>query len=310
MSEIEIQTNNENSPKTLAVDLGNWNTKTNKRVVFESRYSGEKLQNRLNENIIEYNGNEYFMEKASWDKEFNKANKNYMPNLLYAIYRSFPNEDKLKLNIVLGLPLTQLALKEKLKEQLADKTFDFKFNGKEKTVSICKVGVVAEGFSSIFTIPDSERDDILLIDIGGRTINIIEYYDNRPQKKETLTYGIFEFYQAVLETQSALGKNLTIEDMRRVVSKGWINQEYITPCKEELVRRIKNDIKQNFKIDMFNIYFTGGGSAILRDELDKEFMLESGKSRVNFLPEPVFTNVLGNYTIVKTMWEKEACQEK
>lgn len=283
--------------KILAVDLGNWNTKTPKDVIFESRYSTVKDENNIGENIIKFDGKEFFMEKGTFDKEYNKANKDYMPNLLYAIASSYPDLKNFEIDLALGLPLAQLKEKDKLKRELENKTFEFKFNDKDITVKIGKIGIAPEGFSSIYTLSKEERKkDLLLIDIGGRTINVLEFYENKAQKKETLGYGIVKLYQALKDAHGE--DDYTLEEMRRIVNGGFLKKDVVDSHKKQFVQDLSNDLKVNFKAKVFNVVFTGGGSSVLEEELKDAFP----KSYV--LEDNLFSNVKGNLNIAKALWKE------
>jgi plasmid segregation protein ParM len=136
----------------LCVDLGNLNIKTSEEIKFSSRFrKGEFAP--VGEQTIEYDGVYYTMQKGDLESEFNKAEKNYMPNLLYAIGKS--TDDSI-IDLVLGVPLDNLGIKERFKEALVGKTFKFKMNGTDKSVKINRLATVGEGLSSYYTLEKSD----------------------------------------------------------------------------------------------------------------------------------------------------------
>ena len=164
----------------LAIDLGNYNIKTSEGTHFISTFEPFDGLDPGERKILTYNGKEYVMElKSSFDNEFNKTKKDYIPNLLWAINKSTPRHIE-SVRIVLGIPVENMGAIDKFKEELEGRTFTFKVKGCDKrTILIDKVAVVAEGVSSFYTLPEKERmNDILIIDIGGRTTNVVSFNIN------------------------------------------------------------------------------------------------------------------------------------
>ena len=133
----------------LAIDLGNYNIKTSEGIHFISTFAEFDGIDPGERKLLNYNGKDYVMElKSSFDNEFNKTKKNYIPNLLWAMNRSLPRGVDL-VSIVLGIPIENLGTVNKFKEELENKKFTFRVKGNEKrSILIDKVAVVAEGVSS------------------------------------------------------------------------------------------------------------------------------------------------------------------
>lgn len=283
--------------RILSVDLGNYNTKTSSKVLFESRFEEGNSEAFDGQDILEFNDKRYLMEKGIWDLDYDKANKDYMPCLLTAIAKSFPRFNNITgLGIVLGLPLNQLKNKDKIIEELEGNTFNFTFNNKEKTVEFVKVGVIGEGFSSIYTLTETERQEsILLVDIGGRTVNIVEYEDGNVQNTNTLPLGMYNFYKDV--QKELLNRNpVSIENVRGLIEKKKIDDEAtITKLKQKFVGNLVNNLKTH-NPEFKEIYFTGGGAMTLKKELQEAY------TNANFLNDLLFSNVLGNKLLADTIW--------
>lgn len=284
--------------RILSVDLGNYNTKTSNKVLFESRFEEGNAEAFDGQDILQFNNKRYLMEKGIWDLDYDKANKDYMPCLLTAIAKSFPRLNNITgLGIVLGLPLNQLKNKDKIIEELEGNTFKFTFNNKEKTVEFVKVGVIGEGFSSIYTLTETERQEsILLVDIGGRTINIVEYEDGNVQNTNTLSFGMYNFYKDV-QTELLSGKAVSIEKVRGLVEKKKVDEAAVSKLKEKFVANLVNNLKPH-NPEFKEIYFTGGGAMTLKKELQEAYKEENA----NFLNDLLFSNVLGNKLLADTIW--------
>lgn len=288
--------------RILSVDLGNYNTKTSNKIIFESRFKETDEVATGDEDIIEYDGRRYFMEQGQWDLDFNKVNKNYLPCLFYSVVKSFPKYNNINnLGLVLGLPLSQLKNKDKLKESLEGNTFNFKYKGKDKTISIAKVGIIGEGFSSIYTLSESERNEpILLVDIGGGTINVVEYLNGKVQRTKTLKYGMYRFYEDIWK-EALSETRVEIEDVRGLLESGRINDDIRAAevkAKREFVERLQNDLKV-FDPEFKEVFFTGGGAMTLKDELREQYQ------DCKFTNDLLFSNVLGNKILADALWGDE-----
>lgn len=277
---------------TLAVDLGNFNIATSEGVIFSSRY--EKATDIApGEEIITYNGESFLMTKGKFDNVFNKAKKNYLPNLLYAIGKS---TEESEINLVLGVPLDNLGIKDEFKATLENKTFNFELNGTERTIHINKLGTIAEGLSSFYTLRKEQRAlDTLIIDIGGRTVNVCTFVEGKINAKFTHPQGMIDLYDTIkTNVNNNEGMNYTLEDMQRLVK----NKKYEgSEEKKQFIADIINAI--NLKIpnmNDYNIYLTGGGSL----ELDNELRLAIKDWK--YVNDPLFSNVNGNKKIAESKW--------
>lgn len=280
----------------LAVDLGNYNIKTSEDVQFISTFEEFDRVDPSENKILKFEGKEYVMEKkGSFDNEFNKTQKNYIPNLLWAIHKSTGKEVE-SLKIVLGIPVENLGVMNNYKEELEGKEFKFNINEEERTILIEKVAVVGEGISSFYALADNERlNDTLIVDIGGRTINVVSFKDKRIENKLQINYGMINYYNDVRARHNSTGDNQKTEDIKNLIDKGNIKTD-IKPCKNKIVKDMFNDIKSIVNRDYYKIWFTGGGSVDLKDVI-LEF-----EPKANFMEDALFTNVKGNKKIAITQW--------
>ena len=281
----------------LAVDLGNYNIKTSEDISFISTFEEFDGVDPSESKVIKICDKEYVMEKkGSFDNEFNKTKKNYIPNLLWAIHKS-TDKDVSNLKLVLGIPVENLGVMNNFKEELEGKEFTFEVRGQEpRTIKIDKVAVVGEGISSFYTLNEKDRiEDNLIIDIGGRTINVVSFKDNRIEKKLQINYGMLDYYNEVRAKHNATGDNQKTEDIKNLIDRNFIKTD-IKPLQEKLVSDILNDIKTIVNRDYYNIWFTGGGSIELKDTI------LSLVPSANFMEDALFTNVKGNKKIAVSQW--------
>ena len=282
----------------LAIDLGNYNIKTSEGIHFISTFAEFDGIDPGERKVLTYNGKDYVMElKSSFDNEFNKTKKNYIPNLLWAINRSLPRGVD-SVSIVLGIPVENLGTVNKFKEELENKRFTFRVKGNEKrSILIDKVAVVAEGVSSFYTLPETERmNDTLIIDIGGRTTNVVSFKNGRIEHKKQINKGMINYYEDVASKYNSKGECVNTEDIKNLIEKGIVDIDTVTFYKNELVKYIFNQVKTKCNRDYYKIWFTGGGSIDLKETI---LRLEP---KANFMDNALFTNVNGNKRIALSQW--------
>lgn len=279
----------------LEIDLGNYNVKSSVGVIFRSTFVEGKPANPLGENVITYNGNSYTMEKGTFDNTFNKANKNYLPNLFYAIIKSSNTESE-DFNLMLGYPLDNESVAEQFKNDLIGQEFKVKYQRgqreTDRTIRIHNVRCVGESLSSFYTLNANERgEDLIIIDIGGRTTNVSVFQNRRLVDKFTIPSGTIDLFGDIIKRwNNDNGDNKTVEDAERLIKR-----EYITGCEVEYKRfldELMNQIEKHLDRNTYKNYFTGGGSEMLK-ELIEDYLEPSG----TVMDNAILTNCNGNREI-------------
>lgn len=278
----------------LATDLGNFTVKTSEGKEFNSSFNVLDATDAVSKEVLTYNDTSYVMNQiCPFDSQYNKATKNYVPNLLWALEQSGA-EDQDEYNIILGLPISTIKQSEKLKADLSNKDFTYKVADKEKTIKIKTVGVVAEGISSFYMLPKEFRDkNVILFDLGSRTCNVIEFVNGKPVKSKTIPMGTIDFFGMVAdEYNNNKGTNVETHRIFEYMKDG-----KIVPSKEvedAFVSELMQKVLLDFSLDLADErVFTGGGSITLGQALlryNKDFI---------FLENPRFSNVNGNAKIGK-----------
>lgn len=280
----------------LAIDLGNYNIKTSEGISFSSRFTEGVSENPVGEEIIKFNEKTYTMTKGVFDNTFDKSKKEYLPNLLYAIAKSSSSKDT-EFDIVLGVPLDNLGITNNLKEELENKEFEFEYNGKEKKIKINRVATVGEGISTYYNLNENDRDkDCLIIDIGGRTVNVCSFIDKKLDKKFTIIDGMINLYDNIKLKENLIGKNYKTEDIERLIKRGIITD--IENEKIKFINGILNQVQLYIDRNTFDIFFTGGGSIELKEDLAKIL------PNAVFVENALFSNVNGNKEIAKIQWSE------
>lgn len=278
---------------TRIIDLGNYNIKLSEDIKFISSYIEFDGADTSESNILEYDGKKYAMEfENDFDGEFNKVKKSYEPNLIWALDKSGAKDGD-RYRLLLGLPLNNLGQAQVLKDNLIGKDFTYTTD-ETKTIHIEDVVVVGEGISSYYMLPQAYREkDLIIIDLGGRTANVVEYKNKRVIDKDTLNVGMIDFYGDIkVKFNNEEGQNVETYQVEHLINTGVIQQ--YTSVEDSFVNTLMNKVKVKFNTGLGKlIIFTGGGSITLRSALERY------DNNFKFIDNPLYSNVKGNLKIAK-----------
>lgn len=278
--------------KNVIIDLGNYNTKYlgENKGMFSSKISSDFNPNGEMFERIEFNGATTYITVGQFEREYSKADKNYMPILLYAIDKATRDTN---INLCLLLPINQLPNKERMIKELKGKNFNFEVNGASKKIFIHNVAILPEGYVSYYSINNRENDDILVIDIGSRTVNYASFIEGKIEKSFTNKIGTYEFYSKVKEIENSKGADYVEEDIERLIKRGKIkvsHDMYLNFLKDVL-----NYTKGQINIKNYTVYFTGGGSKLLEDYI-------KANTPCNIHEDAIYSNVIGASNLCKQVW--------
>ncbi|MCY6958898.1 ParM/StbA family protein [Clostridium brassicae] len=283
--------------KITVVDLGNINIKYigDNEGIFSSKITNDYQSYEEGFQRVEYNGIKTYIGVGELSREFNKANRDYMAQLLYALGKA-NNEGTKETNLTLLLPIIQMKNKKKLVENLKGKIFNFKFNGMDREIKINDLLVLPEAYASYYSLDIKDRKgDICILDLGSRTVNICVLENAKIVKTNTIKLGSFDFYSKIKSLENAKGEDFTEEDVQRLIHNGLIKVEpkqYI-----EFLGDILNAVKPYVNLKTYNTIFTGGTSLMLKDYISK---LPLTKFRIH--PNALASNVNGALEASKKVW--------
>lgn len=291
---------NNNEIKRTYVDLGNYNIKytgAGGSGMFSSKISTDyqSFPEGFQRIEIDNGMNTSYIGIGSLSREFNKADREYIPQLLYAICKA-NKEDTIETSLALLLPIIQMENKSKLLDTLKDKTFDFRYNGQDRIVSIKNVLVLPEGYVSEFALSDKDRQgSICLLDMGSRTVNLCVLENGKIQKLNTIKLGSFDFYSQIKNQENAKGNDYQEEDIPRLIQDGIIKvfqKQY-----NDFLDQLLNAVKPYVNIKTYNTIFTGGTSLLLKDSIEK---LNLPKYKI--MDNALNSNVLGAKAAAEMIW--------
>ncbi|MDB1970734.1 ParM/StbA family protein [Clostridium tertium] len=278
--------------KNVIVDLGNYNTKYlgENKGMFSSKISTAFNPNGEMFERIEFNGTTTYITVGRLEREYSKADKNYMPILLYAISKATTDTN---INLCLLLPVNQLPSKERMIGELKGKSFEFKIKGLIRKVFIHNVAILPEGYVSYYSIDNPDNDDILIIDVGSRTVNYASFIEGKIEKNFTNRIGVFEFYSKVKEIENSKGEDLVEEDIERLIKRGRIEVSHDMYL--DFLKDILNYTKGQINIKNYTVYFTGGGAMMLEEYI-------KSNTPCKIYEDAIYSNVIGAYNLCKQVW--------
>lgn len=300
----KIMENGANENKVCVVDLGNYNVKAinnkRKQISFQSNLSRDYETFPDGFKYVLLDGEYTFFEKGNFNLEYIKTQKNYTSQLLYAISLLHEDEEIIETNLVLLLPISEMQEKQKYINDLKGKEFEFTVRTnkkKDKIIKINDVFVTPEGYSSYFTLNDNVKDsNLLLIDVGGRSSDVIALEHGKPQVLKTYHIGILDLYMKLQNINA--DKEYKLEEIRGAIDRGDIKvtKKQLASFTQDIINEIKIDVNLSH---FDNVVWTGGASKvieeIINDVLPKQCYLHAN---------PLYSNIFGALEVGKIAFNK------
>ncbi|AVP64130.1 heat-shock protein Hsp70 [Clostridium botulinum] len=283
--------------KITVVDLGNINVKYvgENKGRFSSKITNDYQSYEEGFQRVEYNGIKTYIGVGELSREFNKADRDYMAQLLYSLAKANTADTK-ETNLTLLLPIIQMKNKTRLIETLKGENFKFKFNGIDREIKINDLMVLPEGYASYYSLDiENKKGDVCILDLGSRTINICVLENAKIVKTNTIKLGSFDFYSKIKSLENAKGEDYIEEDIQRLIDNRLIkvdSKQYI-----EFLSDILNAVKPYVNLKTYNTIFTGGTSLMLKEYIEK---LPLNKFRIH--PNALTSNVDGAMEASKKVW--------
>lgn len=260
----------------------------------------EKEVDLLDNLTIEYEGKLYYVGRKAIRKTKNSKLSFFADKAghlherikyLAALGCLLGDNEKAEFLVGTGLPVDELG-NDALRQQLAERmkgTFTFVFNGKERTVRVPEVYVIAQGAGAYYNhIMDDDAkiqtdrvyQRVVTIDIGFRTTDVVtmERALYRPQESFTLYTGVHNIHaelRRILLKKYRLAKDMVeMDDIVRsasislggeTISVAQEIAEAVQPYAEKVFAELPLYIHNLNEVDTFLI--TGGGAALMYDFL-------------------------------------------
>ena len=280
--------------KLITIDLGNTLLKVfsgKGGVFYENRMLEKDPSLLLDEEHIIVDGKCYVMGIGSYQHQFIKTNKVFLPQVLYCVSKNLENT-KNTVNLILGLPVSQIESKNLLIDALSNKTFDIIVNGSSKKLKIGTVGVVAEGVSSFYSLP-SRQGKIAIVDLGSRTTNVTTCTAGKQDAHPfTINIGTNNLLSNIKNKMLSMGITVELEKVWSLLECSNFTLDTFEAEIKEHMDLLKNEIIKDCPLlQFYNIKLCGGGVHFLKNEFKKSY------PSVDTIGKYLFANAEGNYNI-------------
>lgn len=287
----------------LGIDIGNYNLKTSSGLIIPATYTTkEGLLD--NSDPLEVLGATYYIGNGTLETKLNKAEKrNILPLLYYGIIKSTLDP---MVSVIVGLPVSQYkANKDKLRETiLENKVVKVKYKV-DRTIIIENCEVFPEGAGAYFSLDEKPKNCIVL-DIGGRTTNIIHFENGKIKNANSKALGMINIYSDIRDyLNSNYALDLRIEQIETVIKEGlWLDGEkiemnFIKPIIQDFITELMNELELHYPIRTYEVLLTGGGSFLLYGVLQKRI------KRIRRLDNYLLANAVGYRKWGVFKWKEE-----
>lgn len=239
---------------------------------------------KRNDIIINYNNRDYAVgtEYGAYSVEDDKSKDDIFKICLFtAVARgmSSPIED---VSLVTGLPLNYYKrYKDSLIESLEGKTIKLKIGIETKIINFANVKPYPESAGIIIIDQEIFKGAVIVIDIGGRTVDISYFENGKLVKTGSYDLGMLTVYStivkyvnehyptdySVLAAENIIKENKITADDKEIEFN---TSRFIKAHANEILRRIKLD----FPWKTSKKRFTGGGSIALKDYLPNKSQIK------------------------------------
>ena len=288
--------------EVVGLDLGTYNVKcvTNRNeFIVRSVYSTNTKYNVRTKNIVEYGSNKYQIGVGKLDTEIVKANrKDTMPLFLYTLGSTV--EDGSKIKVIMGLPSFQLendAQVKQLKEKYTGK-FEFKLAGEKRSFEVLDLTIYPEGMGAYYCIDqDLSQKDVIIIDIGGSTFNVLLFKNNEFIKVKSLPFGSINLTNDLHSRILSLhGGRHTLDDVANYIQRGRVGKTEDTMAyKKELAKPYIDELVSlltlEYPIKDADYFLTGGGVTLFANAIIEQL------GDMSMIKNYIFANAKGNKMI-------------
>lgn len=267
-----MQVNTGNSKiDILGVDMGTYNTKTSRNFVCRSIFSEDTKYNISSKGLIDIKGKRYHIGVGKINTEIIKSKRPNLPLFLYAISKS-TNSNIVK--AVVGLPKYQLDNDEYV-EQIRNRfigSFEFTCDGVKRMIEVLDISIYPEGVGAYYTITKDLNDkEVILIDIGGTTINVLWFSNGCLVKVKTLPFGSLNLLTDVSERIMTIhGGRCNIEMASKHIQRGKVGKTddtlpYLTELGKQYIDDLLTLLDLEFPVESAEYFLSGGGVEVFAD---------------------------------------------
>ena len=253
----------------VTADIGSFNIKLSTGGVYENRFKLNNKDDIIGHDAIEIDGNTYFFNEGSFDRNIIKPHKDLITPLLYALGKDGVSG---VINTILHLPPNQMPMKAELVEKLEGKTFEYKLNGQGTSITFKKVGVLKEGFSSFYSLPKRTEGLIAIVNIGGRTTEVLTFNNGTLEYEKSFPIGTMDYFDKIADELTGKGTPRVMEDIKKLLDNNVIDIADFEEITQDVYSDMINMLQQDFpNISDYNIKLCGGGAVFFEDNFKANY---------------------------------------
>jgi plasmid segregation protein ParM len=278
-------------------DFGSDHIKISNLQSFPAKCS--KVGNLLKSSNITIGNDTYYIGEGERDTEYRKVyRKNLIPTYAYSLATQNDN----RFLVVAALPYTHYKQDKDVYANMLKGTWDVIINGISKRITVDDVIVYPEGIASVF----GTNFEGILLDIGGRTTDAIQIYDENGIKRYenplSIPMGTLNLYSDFIKSINSKGYDLRLNDAERILRKGFkyngepIDVGFAMDVFKEFVETVVSKLQVEYSLRSQDVMLTGGGSQLMFSALKKRL------PNATLMPNPVFANAIGLKKVGDSVW--------
>ncbi|MEG0133425.1 MAG: ParM/StbA family protein [Clostridium sp.] len=286
----------------LGIDVGNYSLKINPNISIKSLLARE--ENILGSGIVlKYDEKKFIVGEGNFETELNKGSKeNFLPLLYTGI--ALASEDVFN-QVVCGLPINQYkSNKEALERMVAENRMKVvEMNGKLREIVISEFKVYPEGVGAYYSLNTNE--DVIIVDIGGRTTDIAYISDRKHHTSSTVATGTLNIYKSIAEKLNGeYSLDLDLQMIDRIIERGSlkidgkeIDLKFITDILKGNFIKIKQDLDFKFPARTEKIVLVGGGAKLFSKAFVKRY------TNCTIADNSLYANAIGFQKVGESLWQ-------
>lgn len=226
---------------------------------------------------IKIDGKSYILEQGSTivndDKSIDEV---YFVTFIYSLARVAYSTGKTDFEVATGLPVDHYkSYAKNIINKFKDTSYAITYKGKMFTVNVKSVEVYPEAALC------STESDVLVVDIGGLTVDATLFEDNELKAYKSYELGTNKLYGYISnDLNKKYGAMFSDEEIEKALQKGFLiiknKKEYInfTNYKKSFLLKILSSLRADFQTSNLIIEFIGGGSLLYADIIKKHFDID------------------------------------
>ena len=285
------------------LDVGNYSLKEYPNTNIKSLISTE--ENILGSKLcLEYDNKKFYIGEGNFETELNKSTKeNFLPLLLTGLALNSTKDDIFQ-QVCCGLPINQFKSNHEQLENLilSNRVKEIKLNGEYKKIIITDFKVYPEGIGAYYSL--NTQDDTIIIDLGGRTTEIVHIVDKKVKESSTVAVGTLNIYKDIADKLNSLySLDLTIIEAERILVKGFldidglrVNLNFVTDILKRNFTKINDDLSLKFPSRTEKITLVGGGTILFEKAFKNRY------TNCSISDNPLFANSIGFLKVANELW--------